>query len=89
MPIEYDPEKSARNVALRGLSFDLLNDFQWRTAIVGQDDRRSYGEDRCWALGFIGEDLYNLVFTVRGTALRVISLRKASQKERKACGEKA
>lgn len=88
MPIEYDQQKNQRNIQLRGLSFDLAVDFQWRTAIVGRDERRDYGEDRYWALGFIGEDLYNLVFTMRGTTIRVISLRRASQKERNAYGDK-
>jgi uncharacterized DUF497 family protein len=30
----------------------------------------------------IGDTLYALVFTMRGSALRVISLRKANRKER-------
>ncbi|MFO1103272.1 MAG: BrnT family toxin [Methylocystis sp.] len=86
--IEYDPQKDALNREIRGLSFELVNDFRWERAIVGRDDRRDYGEDRFWALGFIGEDLYSVVFTPRGMAIRVISLRKASRKERMAYGEK-
>ncbi|MBM3563561.1 MAG: BrnT family toxin [Alphaproteobacteria bacterium] len=89
MAIEYDPRKDARNREIRGLSFELINDFRWETAIVGRDDRRDYGEERFWALGFIGKDLYTLVFTPREKAIRVISLRKASRKERLAYGETA
>jgi uncharacterized DUF497 family protein len=88
MPLEYDPLKNQRNLELRGLSFELANDFQWRTALVGRDDRQNYGEDRYWALGYIGQDLYNVVFTMRENTIRVISLRKASKKERSAHDEK-
>jgi uncharacterized DUF497 family protein len=85
MPIEYDPRKDAHNKELRGLSFELVTRFRWETALVGRDDRRDYGEDRFWALGFIGEELYT---TPREKAIRVISLRKASRKERLAYAEK-
>jgi len=38
-------------------------------------------EERFTALGLIGERLQSLVFTVRGNAVRVISLRKANRRE--------
>jgi len=38
-------------------------------------------EERFIALGLIGERLHSLVFTVRGNAVRVISLRKANRRE--------
>lgn len=89
MAIEYDPRKDARNKEVRGLSFELVSDFRWETAIIGRDERRDYGEERFWALGFIGEELYSVVFTPREKAIRVISLRKASKRERLAYGEKS
>jgi uncharacterized DUF497 family protein len=47
-----------------------------------EDDLEGSGEVRTRALGFIGHTLYALVFTMRGSVLRVISLRKANRKER-------
>lgn len=91
MAIEYDPQKDARNREIRGLSFELVNDFRWETAIVGRDDRRDYGEERFCARIYRGRPLYfyTLVFTPRPKAIRVISLRKASRRERLAYGETA
>ena len=39
------------------------------------------GKVRYFALGHIGSRLYALVYTLRGDALRVISLRKANKRE--------
>lgn len=81
MDIEFDPSKSEQNEADRGLSFTLVEDFDFTTALVAQDDREDYGEDRFIALGFIGARLHVVVYTMRGEVLRVISFRKANDKE--------
>jgi uncharacterized DUF497 family protein len=39
MIIEFDPAKNARNIAERGLSFELAVDFDFETAKVWQDTR--------------------------------------------------
>ena len=39
MEITFDPAKNAANVALRGLSFERVADFDFETAIFAQDDR--------------------------------------------------
>ena len=51
------------------------------TAIYRTDDRFEYGENRVQAIGYVGVRLHMLVYTVRGTTLRPISMRKANQKE--------
>ncbi len=81
MEIEYDTAKSERNIALRGLSFDLAHEFDFGTALVAEQIREGQSEQRWVAIGFIGERLHVLVYTFRGDALRVISLRKANQRE--------
>lgn len=73
--------KCQRNVEGRGLSFDLVRDFEWHSALIAEDVRRDYGERRYLALGYIGERMHALVFTPRGTAVHVISLRKANRRE--------
>ena len=81
MKIEFDPEKSAKNVEARGLPFDLVADFDFDSALVARDVREDYGEDRFIALGFIGERLHLIAYTLRGESLRVISFRKANARE--------
>jgi hypothetical protein len=80
--ITYDPRKSERNLRERGFGFEIVVDFDLRSAIFAVDTRKDYGEVRTRALGLIGDTLYALVFTMRESVLRVISLRRASRKER-------
>ena len=49
--------------------------------IVAQDRRWDYGEDRYRLLGTVDGRAYLLVYTVRGSAIRIISARKANPKE--------
>jgi uncharacterized protein len=83
MDISFDPEKSARNEAERGLPFSMVEDFIWDTALVATDERFDYGEDRWIALGYIGARLFVLVFTETKDGIRVISFRKANAREAK------
>jgi uncharacterized DUF497 family protein len=80
--ITFDPRKNERNLRDRGLGFDMVSDFDFGSAVYTVDMRKDYGEVRTRALGFIGDKLYALVFTMRGSVLRVISLRRANRKER-------
>jgi uncharacterized protein len=80
--ITFDPKKSERNLREPGLGFEMVADFDLKSAIFKIDTRKDYGEVRTRALGFIGNTLYAMVFTMRGSALRVISLKKANRKER-------
>lgn len=82
MKIEFDPAKSARNVELRGLPFDLVQDFEWEGAVVSEDARFPYRETRFNALGLIGERLHIVCFTAVAGGIRVISFRKANERER-------
>ena len=81
MKIEFDPAKDARNIELRGISFEEAARFEWESALVVQDTRRNYGEPRYRAFGFIGNRLHALVFTPIEGGMRVISLRKANSRE--------
>ncbi|MEQ1888157.1 MAG: BrnT family toxin [Alphaproteobacteria bacterium] len=81
MSITYDTAKNERNIALRGLSFDLVADLDWDSAIIREDTRRIYGEARFRVLGSIAGRLHMMVYTPRGGSVRVISLRRANGKE--------
>ena len=49
--------------------------------VVAQDRRRDYGEDRYRLLGTIDGRTYVVVYTIRGSAVRIISARKGNPKE--------
>ncbi len=82
-PVEYewDDAKDAANQFKHGVAFAQVLRFDWDAAIVLPDNRRDYGEPRWFAFGPINGRLHCLVFTKRGECIRVISLRKANQRE--------
>ena len=47
-----------------------------------EDDRRDYGEDRFITIGFLDGAMVVLVWTPRGGAYRIISMKKANERER-------
>jgi hypothetical protein len=51
-------------------------------ALVWSDDRRDYGERRERALVLLGTRLYFVAFTDRPEGRRVVSLRKANNREK-------
>jgi uncharacterized DUF497 family protein len=81
VPISFDPRKNEQNIAERGLSFELVEEFELDSALVVEDSRRDYGERRFQALGLIAGRLHPLVFTPRAGHVHVISLRKANRRE--------
>ncbi|MDR0701960.1 MAG: BrnT family toxin [Azoarcus sp.] len=81
MEIVFDPEKSARNEDRRGLSFSRAADFDFGTAHVWQDVRKTYPEARFVALGYLDNRLHALIFSPVPGGLRIISFRKANRRE--------
>lgn len=79
--LSWDEAKRAANVIKHGIDFSQAELFYWRTAVVDVDRRLDYGEVREYALGFIGDRLHMLIFTRRDGDTRVISLRKANDRE--------
>ena len=63
MRIEFDPAKNLRNASERGLGLERAADFDFGTALVWQDTRKSYPEVRYVALGFLDARLHVLCFT--------------------------
>ena len=83
MEVSFDPAKNAQNLALRGLSFERAARFEFATAWIVLDDRKDYGETRYRAIGFLEERLHALVFTETQAGIRVVSFRKANEREEK------
>jgi uncharacterized DUF497 family protein len=61
----------------------------WQMAIVAPDTRREYGEVRFLAAAPIDGRLHMLAFTMRGSVLRAISLRRANKREVERYGKAA
>jgi uncharacterized DUF497 family protein len=84
MEFEFDAEKSEENVRNRGLPFHIAPLIFESAFIEEQDERLDYGETRFVATGPIAE-LGNRVFVVvymwRDGIRRIISFRKANEKE--------
>jgi len=80
MEIEFDPAKDAANLAKHGVA---LADFEGFDAdpVEIEDDRYDYGETRIRAFGRIGGVAHCLVYTPTSTGIRLISLRRAHDKE--------
>jgi len=88
MGVTFDPEKNARNIAERGLSFERVADLDWDTAVIVEDSRRDYGEPRLLVMARLHGRLHAAVVTPRGEDLHVISFRKANKREVKRYGRK-
>ncbi len=82
MHIEFDPAKDSSNQAKHGVSLALAAQLDWGSALVWADSRTSYGEARQSALGLMGERMYFVAFVDRADVRRVISLRKANNREK-------
>lgn len=79
--IDLDPEKDAANLAKHGLSLARAVELEWGDAEIIPDNRRDYGEDRFIAYGGLAGRLHVAIFTRRGETYRIISLRRANQRE--------
>lgn len=77
----FAPGKEAINRAKHGVAFAAAEDFDWTSALVAEDLRKDYGEQRFVALGKIGSRIHVMVFTQRGEKVWLISLRKANARE--------
>lgn len=84
MSFGWDPAKSRRNVALRQIPFAVVDRLDWSTALVVPSvGRTAYAEDRYLALGVVDGVLHAVVLTPRAPMLWIISVRRASRKERR------
>jgi uncharacterized protein len=79
MKIEYDPSKRQDTLERRGLDFESIIEGLY---LVREDDRKDYGEIRYVMLGALADKLVVCVWTLRGNAVRVISMRIADEEER-------
>ena len=82
MNFEWDEAKSDTCLRDRGFDFAYAaRAFFDPARLVQADTRHSYGEDRYQLLGKIEQRLFALVYTERRGAMRIVSARKANQRE--------
>jgi len=79
--ITFDTAKNERNVRLRRPSFEMVESFQFDSALFAVDERKEYPETRYVALGLLGDRVHVLCFVETSDGIRVISFRKANSRE--------
>ncbi|MFE1601613.1 BrnT family toxin [Methylobacterium sp. ID0610] len=90
MLMVWDERKREKNrqppPAGHGLDFaDARDRFEWDTAMIAQSYDSKHGSARYMATGYLDKKLVTLTFSLLGTeAISAISLRTASNRERKA-----
>jgi uncharacterized DUF497 family protein len=81
MRFTFDPKKDKVNQEKHGLSLSAANEFDWDDALTWVDVRKNYGELRCISLVPINQRLYCVVYVDTPFNRRIISLRKANNRE--------
>ena len=84
MNIEYLPAKRDATLAERGLDMARAVEIFDGDTLTIEADRQDYGETRQITIGFLEGRMMVLVWTQRGAARRIISLRKANEREQSA-----
>lgn len=83
MRLTFDPAKRDKTLTERGFDFaDAVKVFAGNHMTI-VDDRKDYGERRFITIGRIAERMVVVVWTPRGTARRIVSMRKANDREQK------
>ena len=81
---EWDERKNKQNLDKHGIAFeDVLSVFANRAALALEDKRRDYGEPRYVVLCPLQNMLVHVTYTVRGGNVRLISVRRASRREKR------
>ena len=81
MEITFDPEKRGRTLAERGLDFADAGRLFAGPVLTRPDDRIDYGEPRFITFGLLDDRHVVVIWTPRGDARRIISMRKANARE--------
>ena len=82
MKVEFDAAKRAGTLEQRGLDMARAGEVLDGATLTIEDDRMDYGETRYITIGFLDEGMVVLVWTPRGDVHRIISMRKANDREK-------
>lgn len=81
MKLEYDDAKRKATLENRGLDFAAAGQIFAGMTFTSPDDRADYGESRFITVGWLDRRMVVVVWTQRGEARRIISMRKANERE--------
>jgi uncharacterized DUF497 family protein len=83
MLITCDPNKSRANYFKHGIVLEFAQYLDWANEMVWQDVRQNYNEVRMRGLVPLEGKIYAVVYVLRAESTRMISLRKANNREMK------
>lgn len=78
-----DPNKSRANYFKHGIVLEFAQYLDWANEMVWQDVRQNYNEVRMSGLVPLEGKIYAVVYVLRAESTRLISLRKANNREMK------
>lgn len=81
MRITFDAVKRDKTLIERRLDFARAREIFEGLTITMPDQRQDYGEARFITAGWLDERIVIVVWTPRGLARRIISMRKANERE--------
>ena len=81
MQIDFDPDKRDKAMAERGLDFARADEVFAATHFTAEDAREDYSETRYITVGKLDGRMIVMVWTPRGKVRRIISRRKANERE--------
>lgn len=85
---EWDKKKSKKNLSERGLDFADAETVFSGPCLTFEDTRFDYGEPRFITFGLLERRLVVIAHTPRGDKTRIISMRKANDREKKTYQER-
>lgn len=80
--ITWDEPKRRANLRKHGFDFVDAEEVFGGITYTYEDDRLAYGEQRFMTLGLLREIVVSIVHTEEGNHIHVISMRKATKRER-------
>ena len=81
MQIEFDQNKREKTLQERGLDFARADEVFAGVTVTVNDNRKNYGELRYITVGMLNGRAVVMVWTPRGAARRIISMRYANERE--------
>ncbi len=81
--ITWEEPKRRRNLQKHGFDFEDVEQVFESVTYTYEDDRLAYGEQRFVTLGLLREIVVSIVHTEEGEHIHMISMRKATKRERK------
>lgn len=83
MEFEYDPHKSAINLAKHGIDFEEAQRL-WESAVLKVPTYAGTDEERLMYIGLINGKHWTAITTQRNGRLRIISVRRSRKNEEEA-----